>query len=52
MPLDFLYQWFPTFLHRGPVKISTNDRGPAAKDPHGVEHLFVTSLLTKVVVAY
>ena len=27
-----LEQWFPTFLHRVPVKIFKNVRGPATKD--------------------
>ena len=28
-----LKQWFPTFLHRGPVKNVKNVCGPATKDP-------------------
>ena len=33
LPMNLLDQWFPTFLHRGPVKIFKNVRGLATKDP-------------------
>ena len=33
LPMNLLDQWFPTFLHRGPVKNFKNVRGLATKDP-------------------